>query len=174
MNQPESTSYRWKRDATVAVGAGVAITLCIGLATFLMGYVGNAESRQLVEAILPTSRLLCSTVLTVTATILALMLTLLSLGANPDVELKDAHYYRIRKIAFYDAVVFGAGMVFFLLHCVPVHESDKIPEWWYPTVYYGILALSAILAGSVVSIIAMLYMALRNLVDVIGLNPSDE
>ncbi|MCM2374379.1 hypothetical protein [Aporhodopirellula aestuarii] len=169
MSTSDSAYSRWRRDAKLAAGAGLSAAICIGITTFFLGYVGQAEARQLIEAMMPNSRLLCSSVLTVTATILALMLTMLSLGSSSDIDLDDIHYYRIKSIALYDAIVFGLTTVLFLMHCVPIHKSEKIPEWWYPTVYYGVLSAAAIVAGSIVGIVAMLYLAVRDLVDLIGL-----
>ena len=161
-------SQKRKRDITIAAGAGAAVALFVGLVTHLIGSVGGLEAKRLLEALLPTSQLLCSAVMGVTATILALMLTLLSVGVNLEKELEDAHYHRIKTIGLYGAITFCTTAVLFLLHCVPVDESKDMPTWWYPVVYYVILSGAALVTGAVVSTVALLYMALRDLVNIVG------
>lgn len=149
------------------------MAIIIGSVAALMGWMGGAEAARLLEAIIPTSRLFCSSILTVSATILALMLTMISLGCNVDMNLADAHYERIIKIAFFDAILFAAAAIMFVLHCAPVYESDKIPSWWYPSIYYGVLAMSALLSGGAVAIVTMLYLAVKDLTEVIGMGKED-
>ncbi|QEG39304.1 hypothetical protein [Roseimaritima ulvae] len=162
-----------RNDLFTAAVIGVVVALCVGSATFAMGNVGDAEARRVLEAIIPTSRLFCSSILTVSATVLALMLTMIGLGHNANAGLADAHYHRIIKIALYDAVLFAAGTIVFVLHCVPVYESDAIPSWWYPTIYYGVLVTLATLAGGAVSIVTLLYLAVKDVVEVVALGKSD-
>lgn len=68
--KPDSHA-NWTRDAFLALGAGFSAAAIMGIATFAVGRVTASEGRSLVEAILPTSRFLCSAVMTATATILA-------------------------------------------------------------------------------------------------------
>ncbi len=173
MSDEQSLFQSWKRDAFIAAGAGVLVALTIGTVTLVMGNIGETEARQLVKAIIPTSRAFCASLMTVSSTILALMLTLIGIGGGSNVKLTDAHYDRILKIGFYDAILFSLTAVMFVMHCVPVYESDKIPEWWYPTIYYGVLSSASALAGGAVSIIILLYLALKDLVKVVGLSNAD-
>lgn len=173
MGDSSSTATRWKRDAAIAGGAGAAAALCVGLAAFFMGSIGGLEARTLLESIVPTSRLLCSTVMGVTATILALMLTLLSFGSNIDRDLADEHFCRVKTIALYDALAFAFAAMLFLLHCVPVQESQDIPSWWYPTVYYFVLSSSAVITGAVVAIVLLLYLAVRDFVQIVSSDDSE-
>lgn len=141
---------RINRDLIVAAVIGAVAALIIAVAATAMSY--------LVEAILPTTRLFCSATMTSSATILAFMLNMIGLGYQADAELADAHYKRITKIALYDALLFGGAVVVFILHCVPIYESDSLPEWWYPTTY-GLLVASSVLAGGAITIVSLLYCA---------------
>ena len=84
-----------KNDLMTAGIIGVVVATSVACATYGMGNVGNAEARRLLEATIPTSRLFCSAILTVSATVLALMLTMVGLGRSADAGLSDAHYHRI-------------------------------------------------------------------------------
>ncbi|GAA5507562.1 hypothetical protein [Novipirellula caenicola] len=164
---------RLKHDLITACVIGTVIAVSIASAAIVLGHVGDTEARRLLEAIIPTSRLFCSSLLTVSATILALMLTMIGLGNNADRNLADAHYHRIIKIALYDAILFCAAAIMFVLHCVPVYESDSLPGWWYPTIYYGVLIASSLLAGGAVAIVSLLYLAVKDVVQIVALGQTD-
>lgn len=134
----------------------------------VIGRVSGGEARLLLESVLPTSRFMCSAVITATATILALMFTLLSLSVNSDQDFDRMHFVRIKQIAFYDMLVLMAAAVLLVLHCVPVQKSDELPGWWYPAIYHSLLLLVALLGGAVVSIVVMLYTALCDLIRTMG------
>ncbi|QDT00723.1 hypothetical protein [Adhaeretor mobilis] len=166
----EASDYsRWKRDASVAAGSGLVATLLMAGVVFMIGRVTSDEARVLLEAILPTSRFMCSAVMTAAATILALMLTLLGMSINSDLQMKPLFYRRIQEIAFYDMLVLIMAILFLVIHCIPITKSDDIPPWWYSTAYYTVLTLSAILAGAVISIVMMLYTAIRDIIHTFGL-----
>ena len=173
-NQQDSHNYtRWKRDAVVAFGAGCGAAVLMGLGTLSVGSVGGSEARYLLEAMLPTSRFLSATVITASATILALMLTVLSMTLKAEIDLEATFFYRVRQIAFYDMLLLVFAICFLVLHCVPITKSDEFPDWWFPTVYYTILAISAVLGGTMVSVVAMLYTTLRDLIQKLGIKPRE-
>ena len=146
----------------------VVLAVVIGFGAFTLGSFGASDSRAMVEAILPTTRFLCSATMTASAAILALMLTVLGLTTGADVKLNTTFYRRIKQIAFYDMIVLCYAVSFLVLQCIPVTKSEEIPAWWYPSVYYGMLAASAILGGGMIAIVSMLYAAISNLIDVFG------
>ncbi len=172
MAQDEKQSARWKRDAIIAGTAGLVVAAAIGLVTAILGHFSDAEARRLVEATIPTSRLFCSTLMTVGATILALMLTMIGVGSSTDAQLSDTHYHRILKISFYDTLLFGLAAMTFIFHCVPVYESDSLPDWWYTSIYYTLLTMVSALGGGAVAITSLLYFAVKDMVQVIGLGAS--
>lgn len=166
----DSQGYcRWKRDAMIAGGAGVGATLILIATTMLMGHVSGGEARQLLEAIMPTSRFLCSALMGATATTLALMLTLVSFTVNVDRKLDSVLYLRIKQVALYNTVVLVGGTLFLVMHCIPVTKSDTVPGWLYPTVYYSILTIAAVLGGALVAVVVMLYTLLAEVIHALGL-----
>lgn len=155
----------------MALGVGGGVAVLMGLATFAVGNVGDNEARVLLEAMMPTSRFLSSSIMTASATILALMLTVLGMTVKSDVKHEITFYHRIQQIAFYDMLLLITATCFLVLHCIPITKSDELPSWWYPTVYYMLLAIAAILAGAMVSVVAMLYATLRDLIHRLGIEP---
>lgn len=164
----------WKRDAAIAVSSGVGAALITGVGSFAIGRVTGGEARVLLEAVLPTSRFLCSAIITATATILALMLTLLSLSIKSETSFDAIHFHRIKKIAFYDMILLVGAACLLVLHCIPIQESKHIPAWWYPTIYHTLLAVVATFGGAFVSIVVMLYAAIKDLIKAVGLDGGSE
>ncbi len=173
MSLPSSLFRKWKRDAIVAGGAGLVSVLFMGSVSVLLGEFSGAEARRLVEATIPTSRLFCATVMTVSATILALMLTIVGLGSKSETKLADAHYHRIVTLAFYDTLLFALSTGLMIIQCVPVYESKEIPGWWYTTMYYLLLSLTSAVGGAAITVISLLYLAVKDVIQVVGLNQSD-
>eukprot|EP00913_Durusdinium_trenchii_P028422 g26650.t1 len=168
---------------TVALGsllAGAATTssppllqsLAVIVGVFAL-HVGSIEALHLLEATLPTTRFLCSAVMTASATVLALMLTMLSFGITTERELNRVIYHRLKQIALYDTLIFIAASCFLVMHCVPLRESDQMPTGWYAIVYYVVLCTASIVAGGVVTVVAMLYAAIRDLIQVLGLRDDE-
>ena len=84
-------------------GCLAAVTIFMG--TKLLGQVSDYEAIDNLKEIRPTLRFTASGSMTATATILALMLTLLSITENADRKLKGYHYDRIWWIARFAAFV---------------------------------------------------------------------
>lgn len=151
-------------DFKVALwGGGIAILVAIG-GIFAVGQVGSAEARQLLNAMFPTTRFLCSAVMAGSATILALMLTVLSLTQNVDQSIKPKHYRRVRDIAFLDTLTFIGATLLLLFHSIPVQDSDQVPSTWYAAIYYVLLCWTALIGGMLITTMIMLY---RTTVDMI-------
>lgn len=148
---------------TAAVGAAIAIAVMV-TGMVLVGQVSGVEARVMLEAMLPTTRFLCSAVMAASATILALMLTMVSIGATVDVQLKDTYYLRIRQIALIATGTFIAATALLCFHSVPFSESDSASGDVYRWMYYILLGSSAALGGTLVAVALMLYFAVRDVV----------
>ena len=164
--------HRLRADLRVAlIGGGIAAAI-MGSVMFSVGGLSSWEARSLLEAALPTVRFLCSSLMTATATTLALMLTLLSLSAGSDRRIKGAHYERIRLVAFVDVVAFVGATLLLALLVVPFSEATDIPVQWYKGIYYGMTLSSALLSGVLVAVMLLLYAAVRDMIDTVG--PGDD
>ena len=160
--------HRTKFKLRVAAGGAAVALVGIG-SVLIVGEISQLEAFELLKAMLPTTRFFCSAVLTSTATILALMVTLISLSSSTSTELKAEHYQRIRRIATLDAIAFAGGMLLLLFIMIPMEESEVLSYGWYRFIYYGVLAASALLGGLVVSVVIMLYSETKLLIRTIGL-----
>jgi|GEM_PF-1417774 len=153
---------------------GGALAAAVSVAgAWAVGRVSGAEGLVLLEAMLPTTRFLCSAVMTASATMLALMLTLIGLSANSSSRFHPSHYERIRQIALVDAIAFVAGTVFLLVLNIPLEESDKFSATWYSTAYYVVLIGSSLLGGLLITAVLMLYDTVRDIIQIFGLKDDD-
>ncbi|NIP81417.1 MAG: hypothetical protein GWM90_20260 [Gemmatimonadetes bacterium] len=157
--QPRFVDARW----ALTGGAFTAIFV-LGLMG-LVGGVADYEARRLLEATMPTIRFLSSSVMTASATILALMLTMLGMSAETEAELKGVHYRRIQQTSVMAVVALIASIAVLMILTFPLEESEQLRQF-YSVVYYTLLGASAVLGGMMVSVVLMLLNAIRELVGV--------
>jgi hypothetical protein len=159
-------------DFRYAVVGGVLAAMVTVAGTLAVGDLSGAEARPLLEAMFPTTRFLCSAVMTGSATILALMLTLLSLSHNVSMkaeeQIQTVHFRRIRQIALIDTVTFIGASLLLLFHSIPIGESNEVPAPWFEPVYYILLSSTAIIGGLLVTVVLMLYHTVHDMIHTLG------
>jgi hypothetical protein len=146
------------------IGGGIAAVIA-GLGVGTTGVASGAEARALLESVLPTIRFLSSTVITASATILALMLTILNLSKGLDRQLTPAHYQRVRQISLLASVTIIAGTILLLFLSIPIGESEVLAGWYRP-IYYGIVVTSSLVGGSQVAVVLMLLRSVDGLISI--------
>ncbi|MGP1992934.1 hypothetical protein D9V96_013720 [Zobellia laminariae] len=161
-------------DYTRRAFLGGAICLVAILAgTFLLGRLSGYEAKVLIKNSLDGLNTLCNTVALASATILALLLTLLSLSSGSESKLKEEHYYHVLQIAKLDTAVFIAAVMSFLLLNLPITESDSVPSNWFNIIYYISLGISSILSAALIVVVLMLYNTVVNIIKIVGLGIKD-
>ena len=156
-----------------AITGGFISLGIIGLSTYMLGNLSGYEAKILIKASLSGLNTLCNTIVLASATILALMLTLLGVSSDTSSILKKDHYQHILQIAKLDTVVFVASLLFFLIFNLPVTESENIPENWFDIIYYLTLCISTVLSSALVVVVLMLYNTISNIIKIIGLGIED-
>lgn len=154
-------------DLRRALVGGLLAALVTAGGAWAVGHLSNAEARLLMEAALPRMQSLAGTVLLASATILALMLTVLGISRSTETSLKAEHYRRVRRIAFLDAAVFVFAMVVSLILNVPLVESEKVTPRWYNAIYYAALGGASLMGGALISVVLMIYQTVRNVIEVV-------
>jgi len=150
---------------------GGLITFSItALGVFLLGNISGYEAKQLISSSLQGINMLCNTIVLASATILALLLTLLGISTGTKSKLKEAHYRQVISIAKYDSVLFIAALILFQFFNIPITETENVPAEWYKYVYWATLFFSSLISGFMVSIVLMLYETIKNIIDIVGLN----
>lgn len=157
-----STSHFSLLRSALAGGSLAASVIFLG--TYLLGSVSDYEAIDNLQEIRPTLRFTASGSMTATATILALMLTLLSFTQQSDRKLLAYHYNRIWWIARFAAVVFIASLVLLMTLNVPITNATASFAGFYDVVYYVLLVYTALIGGLMISIILLLYQAARDII----------
>ncbi len=156
-----------------ALFGGIFSAIIIGAGAYGLGNISGYEAKALITSSLPGINALCNTIVLASATILALLLTVLSISTGTKSQLKDELYRHILLIAKIDTVVFVAAMIVFQLMNIPVTEAENVPSSWYTIIYYISLGLSAILSGGLISVVLMLYNTVISIIKIVGLGIED-
>ena len=149
---------------------GAIATLFMGLAVFLLGNLSGYEAKQLITSSLPGINMLCNTIVLASATILALLLTLLGISTGTKSRLKKAHYRQVLVIAKFDTVLFVGALILFQLFNIPITEAENVETSWYKIIYWATVLFSSILSGMMITVILMLYTTVTNIIHIVGLN----
>lgn len=133
----------------------------------MIGMINDQDALEMINASRPTIRFMCSAVMTATATILALLLTMLSFSSNTDQKIKSSHYERLRSIAKLSTGTFITAMIGLLLLSVPFHQAEGAIRWYFDWIYYIMQAYAAILGGALIIIVFMLYSTAKTIILVV-------
>lgn len=156
-----------------ALYGDIISAITMGLGAYFMGNISGYEAKVLIKSSLPGINTLCNTIALASATILALLLTLLSVSSSTKSKLTKEHYTHILLIAKIDTAVFIFSIIFFQFLNIPITEADNVPSTWYTTIYYVSLALSSILSGGLISVVLMLFNAVSSMIKIVGLEVKD-
>lgn len=156
-----------------AILGGVFATLVTGTGAFLLGNISGYEARELLSSSLPGINTLCNTIALASATILALLLTLLSLSSGSKSKLNELHYKHVMKIAQLDTAVFVVALVVFQILNIPFSEAEDVSPNFYIYLYYISLGVSALLSGALISVVLMLYSTVISMIKIVGLGHTD-
>ncbi len=156
-----------------AVAGGVVSTLFMAIGTFVLGEVSGYQARELLTSSLSGINVLCNTVILGASTILALMLTLLSLSRAAESHLSKTHYRHVLTIAKADTILIIVSIITFMLLNLPITETHEVPSSWFITIYYISLGMAAIIGGGFIAVITMLYGTIANVILIVGLRVTD-
>lgn len=156
-----------------ALGGGIVATIVMGAGTFIIGAVSGYKAEELLGTSLSAINVLCNTVILSSSTILALMLTLLSLSRAANSKLNKEHYHRVLTLAKADTILIIAAIFTFLMLNLPIIESEGVPRSWYSIIYYVSLCMNAILGGGFIAVVTMLYSTIANVILIVGYRMED-
>ena len=94
-----------------AIWGGVFAILFLLSGTFLLGKLSGYEAKVLIKNSLSGLNVLCNTIVLASASILALLLTLLGLSSTSNSKLKKDHYLHVMQIAQLDTVIFIVSLL---------------------------------------------------------------
>ncbi len=154
----------------MAIFGGAISTVFIGIGVFLLGNISGHEAKHLLSASLSGLNMLCNTITLAAVTILALLLTLLSVSAGSNSDLKKKFYSQILNIARVDVVLLVGVLILFQFFNIPLVESENVPLSWYEIIYWTTLFLSSVICGMTVTLVLMLFTTVSSMISIIGMD----
>lgn len=159
-------SYLAPLSAVGVVAVGVAGHVASG------SIYSALEAREMMDALSRPALYLGSAVAASAATIVALMLTLLSLIRRADAEFDASMYKRIYRISQLGAWLLAGAVILLLLMTMPIGEFDEIPNGWFSTLYKVMYWMVVILSAMLVALVTLLFSTIRDLIA--NVTPHDE
>ena len=156
-----------------AIVGGAVSTTIMAIGTLVLGEISGYRAKELLTTSLSGINMLCNTVILGSSTILALMLTLLSLSRAAKSKLSKAHYYHVLIIAKVDTILIIAAIITFLMLNLPITETENVPSSWFNVIYYISLGMASILGGGFIAVITMLYGTIANIIHIVGFHETD-
>jgi len=152
----------------LSITGGLITALFTGAGALLIGNLSGYEAKQLLGSSLSGFNMLCNTIILACATILALLLTLISVSATMDSEFHKGHYRSLQSIARLDAILLVLTLIMFQFFKLPIIESDQVPNQWFVGIYWGVILSSSLVSGLMVAVVVMLYQTVSHLIGFVG------
>lgn len=156
-------SNRW-----VVAGAGVMLLIVLASRLVIGSVYSGFEARRLVEAMSESALYLSAALATASATIIALMLTILGLTRHATDGFELAFFTRVKTIATMSTIALVGSVALLTVLSIPLEESESIAIGWYTTVYWVYSGVIAVLAGLFVAIVLLLLAAVYGIIRVLA------
>ena len=136
---------------------GIVFALVMGFCTYTFGEISGFKARELLSTSMSGILTLCYVMILGSIYILVIILYLLSVKIPIDSVLRHHHFHLLATIAKVDTILIITAIITLLLLNIPITQTDLIPDSWYSSIYYLILAIASILGGGFISVIIMIY-----------------
>lgn len=137
-------------------GLAILLALLIIFATGGLYGIGEGEAREIIDTLQSSSLYYGAAIITSSATILALMITILSMAYSSDEDFEDETYTNLKAIALLCVISFIGGVALLFFISFPVKELDKINNDYIIYFFYAITIWNGLLAGHMISVILIL------------------
>lgn len=144
--------------------ASAFIAICLfGLAArWAIGDVYSAaEARQLLEALSRAGLYLGSAIATASATVIALMLTLIGMIRRMDEDFDEEAYQNIDLVGKLATASLMMSLFVLLAFVLPVGEFEELPNHWYTILYDVLFAGSVLMVALIAATVLMIYRTLQ-------------
>lgn len=143
---------------------GIVFAIVMGLSTLIFGEISGFQARELLATSMSGIFSLCYVIILGSIYILVMILYLLRLSIPKISELRQKHYNLLLTISKIDTILIVIAIIILLLLNIPFTETKAIPDEWYSTIYYLILAIASILGGGFITVITMIYQTISNII----------
>ncbi len=141
--------------SNIIISWAIALVLTIGI-LFLSGQIySEAQAKDLLSALQKASLYYGAAIIGASATILALMLTLLSFIQNKDQPSKDT-FTRVHAITAFCVYAFIGAIILMLFISFPIEVFEEVPNYSFKYAFYILRLWNGMLAGHIISTIMIL------------------
>lgn len=150
-----------KKTILWPAGAFAFIVLLGFGARYAIGDIySTAEARDLLEALSRAGLYLGSAIATASATVLALMLTMIGLLRRIDEDFDHEAYRNVNVVAKLATASLLISILVLLAFTLPVGEFEELPNRWYSILYNVLYAGSVLMVALMAATIMMIYRTL--------------
>ncbi|MBX7541942.1 hypothetical protein [Qipengyuania sphaerica] len=147
--------YRWSTLSFLLVCAvGYGARAAIG------SVYGAAEAVDLLNALSRAGLYLGSAIATASATIIALMLTLVGMIRRMDEDFDHAAYRDVAMVGRLSAITLMVSLILLMAFALPIGEFDELPPAWFANVYDGLFAGTVLMVGLSAATVVLIYTTL--------------
>lgn len=151
---------------SAALGGGLVFVLAIFSAYLIGSVYSDTQARGLIEAMAPSARTLCFAVITASATIIPLMMALLSFSRQVDNDFELQFFDQLKLIVLTSSGALVLSVIVLLMLTIPLTESEALRSW-FSVAYYLLIFGVSMIAGLIVAVVIMLYRTLTDLIHLI-------
>lgn len=139
------------------------------IATCLIGYgarssIGTvysaAKAVDLLNALSRAGLYLGSAVATASATIIALMLTLIGMIRRMDADFDHNAYRDVAMVARTSTLTLLVALFLLMAFALPIGEFEELPAEWFENVYNGLFAGTVLMVGLSAATVVLIYTTL--------------
>ena len=144
----------------------VAVVCLVGLgARVAIGRIySSGDALALLDALSSSGLYLGSASATASATILALMLTLIGMVRRSEREFDGGIYEKVLRIAKIATASLMTSLVLLLALVFPIGEFEGLPNSWYRWMYDGLFAATVATVGMLAATVMMLYQTIHTVI----------
>lgn len=141
---------------------GIVFALAMAISIFTFGEITGLEARTLLLNSVSGIITLCYVTIIGSIYILVIILHLLSVRLHEDSIHRKRHYLLMLSISRISTLLIIFAVVVLLLLNIPFTRIRAIPDSLYLKIYYIVLATTSVMAGSFISVITMIYQAIKH------------
>ena len=144
------------RTPVLAIGIVIAVVGSVTQPWLVSVIYSDTDVLDILKGLYDSSLYFGSSMATATATLLGLMLTLLSLATSSSVNFDDQLYDRVKLISLLAVVGFLTSLLQLAVLSLPLGKFPSVPDYWFQALYYAINTLNFAIVGIVTSLTLLL------------------
>ena len=144
------------RTPVLAIGIVIAVAGSLTQPWLVSVIYSDTDVLDILKGLYDSSLYFGSSMATATATLLGLMLTLLSLANSSSVNFDERLYDRVKLISLLAVVGFLTSLLQLAVLSLPLGKFPSVPEYWFKVLYYLINTLNFVIIGTVTSLTILL------------------